>query len=319
MRNAISLSPSEAACLTALRSGTARKARIALRARLDLRQTNLALAGLAALDIAAVDRDRTWHLTKTGKTAGVVIAPAVRTRGRKRGTGWPTGPAATRLLALLDRPRHGAELSVLLGVTRQRVHQLVVALFARDLIRAGDGRSPSFAIARKEDPSLLLRQDQERVLSAFPETEATTLSKIARITSAARPRVAAITEVLREAGLIEKTGVATYGDLYRLTPAGSAHWQRSASVPRADLPPLPFRSGRVRDVLSFLEREGPVRTRDVGRRLDISQTSINALMQYLKRKSVVRVHSDARHAPHELTPAGREMLARMRREAADAA
>jgi len=42
-------------------------------------------------------------------------------------------------------------------------------------------------------------------------------------------------------------------------------------------------------------------------------------MQCLKRKGAVRVQSDARHAPHELTRAGRAVLARMRREAKGAA
>jgi DNA-binding MarR family transcriptional regulator len=315
MQDVISLSPTEAACLTVLRSGTTRKARIALQAHLDPRQTNQALARLATLDIAIVDGNRTWQLTKTGETADVVIAPPVRKRGRKPAHGWPVGPAATRLLALLDRPRHGADLQVLLGVTRERVRQLVVTLFARDLIRAGDAASPGFAIARKQDPSLLLGLDQERVLSAFPETEATTLSKIALEAAKGQTRVAATAESLLALGLIEKTGVATYGDLYRLTPDGAAHWQRAADAPRAALPTLPFRSARVREVLSHLESEGPTRTRDIGYRLDIPQTSINALIQCLKRKGAVRLRSDARHAPHELTQAGREVLARMRREA----
>jgi predicted transcriptional regulator len=319
MRDVISLSPTEAACLTALRCGTTRKARIAFQAHLDPRQTDQALEGLAALDIATVDGRRTWHLTRMGETADVLIAPPVGKRGREPGQGWHVGPAATRLLALLDRPRHGADLRTPLGVTRERVRQLVVTLFARDLIRAADVVSPSFAIARKEDPALLLCLDQERVLSAFPETEATTLSKIALVAAKGRTRVAATAESLRGLGLIEKTGVATYGDLYRLTPDGAAHWQRSADKPRAALPTPPFRSARVREVLSHLEREGPTRTRDIGHRLDIPQTSINALMQCLKRKGAVRVQSDARHAPHELTRAGRAVLARMRREAKGAA
>jgi len=150
------------------------------------------------------------------------------------------------------------------------------------------------------------------VLSAFPENEATTLSKVTFVVQMAAGNVATIAESLREAGLIEKTGMATYGDLYRLTAAGAAHWQRSTTARRADIPPLPFRSDRVRTVLSYLESHGPIRTRDVGLGLGISQTSINALMQYLKRKNAVRTQTDARHAPYALTPDGREMLAAMR-------
>jgi DNA-binding IclR family transcriptional regulator len=135
-----------------------------------------------------------------------------------------------RLLALLDRPRGGAELSALLGVTRQRVHQLVVALCARGLIRTADPNHPTFGIALKDDPSTLLRQDQARVLSAFPATKATTLSKIALAANMYAGKTATIAEVLRNSGLIEKIRSATFGDLYQLTTLGSAHWQRSATA-----------------------------------------------------------------------------------------
>jgi DNA-binding IclR family transcriptional regulator len=192
------------------------------------------------------------------------------------------GGSASRLLASLDRPRRGAELVTLFGVTRQRVHQLVVALTARGLIRSADPNYPTFVVVLRDDPSTLLRPDQERALSAVPGTEATTLSKIAVVTNMYAGKTARIAESLREAGLIEKTGHATYGDLYRLTAAGATHWQRSAAAFHADTPPLPFRSARVRDVLSYLESQGPTRTRDVGLALGISQTSMNALMQNLK-------------------------------------
>jgi DNA-binding MarR family transcriptional regulator len=216
---------------------------------------------------------------------------------------------------LLDRPRRGAELTTLLGVTRQRVHQVVVALAARGLVRLGDPNFAIFAIALKDDSSILLRQEQERVLSAFPETAATTLSKITLVTQMHRGEADVIAESLRKAGLIEKFGTATYGDLYQLTTAGSTHWQRSATARHAEPPPPPFRSDRVRDVLSYLEMQGPTRTRDVGHRLGIPQPSINALMQHLKRKNAVRTQGNLRHAPHELTPDGRGMLAAMKRQA----
>src|SRR5208283_2008671 len=127
-----------------------------------------------------------------------------------------------------------------------------VALSALGRIRSADPNYPTFVIARMDDPLTLLRPEQERVLSAFPGTEATTLSKIAVVTNMYGGKAARIAESLREAGLIEKTGRATYGDLYRLTAAGSTHWQRSAAARHADMPPPPFRSDRVRDVLSHL-------------------------------------------------------------------
>ena len=247
MPKPISMSASEAACLEALRSGAERKVLVALRARLNLSQTTRALGTLASLGLATINGNHTWRLTPQGKAADITIAPAIRTRGRPPATELVPGTSATRLLALLDRPRRGAELATLLGVTRQRVHQLVVALAARGLVRLGDPNYPTFVIALKDDSSTLLRQEQERVLSAFPETAATTLSKITLATHMHRNEVDAIAESLRKAVLIEKIGTSTYGDLYQLTTAGSTHWQRSATARHAETPPPPFRSHRVRE------------------------------------------------------------------------
>jgi DNA-binding IclR family transcriptional regulator len=314
MSNAVSLRAPEAACLEALRSGPERKVLVALRVGLNIRQTNLAIEALESLGLATANGHRTWHLTPRGQAADVVIASAVRKRGRPPGTGSSLGPSAVRLRALLDRPRHGAELPALLGVTRQRVHQLVVALFALDLIRLADPNCPTFAIARQDDRSVLLRQEQERVLSAFPEAEATTLSKVAVVTGMSRGKLAGIVESLRDAGLIAQSRCSTYGELYRLTAAGLAHWQRSATARQADIPPPSFRSDRIREVLSHLANRGPTRTRDIGLRLGLPHQSLNALMQYLKRRKAVRTQSGARFAPYELTPDGREMLAAMQRQ-----
>jgi DNA-binding MarR family transcriptional regulator len=311
MSKPVSLKASEAACLEALRSGIERKALVAVRAALNLRQTGLALGTLVSLELATINGNRTWHLTPRGKTAHISIAPDVRRHGRPPGAQPVPGPSAMRLLTLLDQPRRGVELAALPGVTRQRVHQLVVALSARGRLRTSDPDHPTFVIALKDDATTLLRQDQERVLSAFPETKATTLSKIALAAQMHAGKTATITESLRKAGLIEKSGTATYGDLYRPTALGSTHWQRSATARHADGPPPPFRSDRIREVLSYLESQGPTRTRDVGYRLRIPQQSINALMQYLKRRNAIRTETDLRRAPYELTPDGREILEAM--------
>ena len=312
MPRPVSLDAPAAACLEALRSGISRKVLIALGAGLNLQQTIRALKMLAELDLAVIDDRHTWHITRRGKTADISIAPGVRRRGRKSMTTPTPGASAARLLELLDQPRRGAELTKLLGVTRQRVHQLVVALSALGLVRFADPAHPTFVIARNDDPSPLLRPDQERVLSAFPETEATTLSKIALVLNTSAAKFAGIVESLLEAGLIENAGKATYGDLYRLTVAGSENWQRSTTVRRADLPPLPFRSDRVRAVLSYFECQGPIRTRDVGVALGISPTSINALVQHLRRKNMIGTQTNAHHVLHELTPEGRKTLVSLR-------
>jgi predicted transcriptional regulator len=314
MPKPIPLSPSEAICLEALRTGSDRKMLIALRASLTLKQTQHALATLASLGLATTEGGRIWNLTPLGKRATIASAPAVRKRGRKPMSGpIPPGSSAARLLALLDRPRRGADLALLLGVTRQRVHQLVVDLSARSLIRFADPNYPTFVIALKGDPTTLLRQDEERVLSAFPESAATTLSKILAVTNMHADKIATLAEFLREVGLIEKTGAATHGNLYQMSAAGLAHWQRSSTARHADVPPPPFRSDRVHQVLSYLKSQGPTRTRDIGLALEIPQTSINALMQYLKRKNAVHTQTDARYAPYDLTPDGHKMLATMKR------
>jgi DNA-binding IclR family transcriptional regulator len=308
MRNVVPLSTSEATCLEALRSGVERKVLIALRVGLNLEQTKLALERLASLDLVVTNGYRAWHVTPRGKVADISIVPPTRRSGRPPATLGVPGASAGRMLALLDRPRHGAELAALLGVTRQRVHQLVVALSIRGLIRSADPNYPTFVIARMDDPSTLLEQDQERVLSAFPETKATTLSKIALATQRPISKIFTIAEFLLSIGLIEKTGTVVQRDMYRLTAMGAAHWQRSTTARHADIPPLPFRSDRVFGVLSHLASQGPTRTRDVGLALGIPQTSINALMQWLKRKKVVRTQTDAPRAPYELTPDGLEMV-----------
>jgi len=315
MSNTISLTTSEAACLNALRSGNERKALIALEAGLTIRRTDQALAVLLEHDLVTTERSRTWHLTPRGRDADIAIKPVVRTRGRPLNTGAAPGAAGSRMLALLDRPRRGAELAQLLGVSRQRIHQLIADLAALGLIRLADPDFPTFLVARKDDASLLLRPDQERVLSVFPAAAATTLSKITAAVQMPLEKVVGLVHSLREVGFIEKTGTAVHGELYRLTPAGATHWQRSTAERQADLPSLPFRSQRVQAVFACLDRDGPIRTRDVGLALGIPQPIINGLMQTLKRRGMVRTETDARHSPYILTPAGVAMLAAMERQA----
>lgn len=313
MPKPIPMSASEAASLEALRAGPQRKVQVALRAGLNVPQINKAIGALASMGLAEANGPRTWHLTPAGKRAEAVIAAPVRRRGPPPAKGAMPGPSAERLLALLDRPRHGAELPALLGVTRQRVHQLVVALYALGWVRLADPSFASFAIALKGDPSILLGPEQERVLSAFRETEATTLSKVALVVRMPRGKTDSIVQFLHTAGLVEQTASASYGNVYRLTATGSAHWQRSCAARHADVPPPPFRSDRIRDVLSHLASRGPTRTRDIGLTLGLRNQPLNALMQYLKRRRAVRTVSDARFAPYELTSDGREMLAAMQR------
>ncbi len=70
-----------------------------------------------------------------------------------------------------------------LGVTRQRVRQLIVRLHALGRIAFGDSDNPFWIVMRVEDKSLVLSYDEERVLSALPRERA---AEAARIRVAAR-------------------------------------------------------------------------------------------------------------------------------------
>ena len=77
------------------------------------------------------------------------------------------GPSSQRLLDLLDRPMTGGVIAEKLGVTRQRVRQLIVRLHALGRIAFGDPDDPFWIVMRAEDKSLILSYDEERVLSAL--------------------------------------------------------------------------------------------------------------------------------------------------------
>jgi DNA-binding IclR family transcriptional regulator len=148
---------------------------------------------------------------------------------------------------------------------------------------------------------------EEAVLSAFPETAGTTLAKIAKASRRTSGVASSAIDLLIEHGLAEAAGPTRHRELYRLTLAGRGHWQRRPAR-TADLPPLPVKSDRVRLVLTHLAEHGPTRTHTIGQALDIPRASINALMQYLKRKGLVRKSGTDLRASHELTAEGEKTL-----------
>ncbi len=290
----------------------------AMRASLNFRQSGLASGAVASSGDAGELSDNTSHLSLRSTTADSQAAPAPRRRGPKPLPKSVPTRSESRLLELLDRPRRGRELAPLLGVTHERVRQMIATLLERDFIRPGDPESPTSIVALKQDPSLLLPLAQERLLNRFPEADATTLGRIANLGHTSKAKLATIADALVETGLIEKAGASSHGELYRLTPLGTGHWQRSARVIQADAPPpppLPVRSDRVRCVLSNLEDHGPTRTKDIGLRLGIPQPSVNALMQYLKGKRLVINRSNEHWSPYVLTAEGRDTLAALLRKA----
>ena len=163
----------QAACLIALRHRKDLKTAIAIRAKLDLIKTATELGALARLGLAKQGQAKMWHTTVRGKACRF---QTVSDRPR-RNSGLP-GPGARRLLELLDRPMRGSKIAEKLGVTHQRVRQLVIKLHAQGRVSFGDPETPFWIVMRAGDTIPLLSRDQERVLSAIPREYATNATKI---------------------------------------------------------------------------------------------------------------------------------------------
>jgi len=211
------------------------------------------------------------------------------------------------MIALLDRPRTGVEIASALDVTLQRVRQLVVQLSAQGLVQVADPDQPLRAVWRTGDKVVVLNATAAKVLSAVPERRGTTSHKVAVAT---RRPIEEVKRALSE--LVRRRFVLREADVFSLTRAGADHWQRRPNARRAGATPLPVKSDRVQKVLAYLLEHGPTRTRDVGQALGVARASMNALMQYLKRKGLVKKSSGGLNAPHELTHAGRKTLGDLR-------
>jgi DNA-binding MarR family transcriptional regulator/biotin operon repressor len=277
------LTSAQAACLIALRDGKDLKTEIAIQAGLDLAGTTAALAALAELELVTQDLTRRWHPSRRGKACRfeTVADPAPRKPGLP-------GPSGQRLLELLDRPMHGNELAEKLGVCHQRVRQLLIELSARGRVRFGDPSTPFWLVLRTEDKTPFLSRDEERVLSAIPQEYATNTTKIRLAARMPEAKVVPLIERLIASGLVEALHRFRSNLVYRVTSAGLQHPQRAPASRPAQAPRPPVESERVRKVLSLILDAGALRIRDVTDALGIARQSINALMQYLKRKHLVR-------------------------------
>lgn len=313
--SAVELRASEAACLDAIREGHCTNTRIAVETGRDLRTVAATLERLRhARLIAREQRSGPWRATGRGRRCGVRIVPdPQRRRGRKASGRIVPGSAADRLLEALARPMRGAELVERLGISPQGLRQIVVKLHGQGRVRLGDRAHLLHLVARAEDTSVLLTRDEERILSALPNDAATTATKLAAVTHIPVAAAEGLLARLRDAGLVENAGNCRDRAAYRLSRGGRAHFQRRAEVRRAQPAPLPVRSDRVRNVLSHIAGRGEARIRDVRDALGIPQASANALMQYLKRKRLVRKVSHELSAPYALTDQGGETLARLNR------
>jgi len=166
----LSLTNSQAACLIALRHGNETKPSVAIAAKLDLTKTATALE---LLGLAKQNQVKRWHATALGKICRYNAVPDRLLRGR----GMP-GIGGLRLLALLDRPMRGGEIAEKLGITHQRVRQLIIKLHAQGYVRFGDRENIFWMVMRTGDKTRLLSHDEERVLSAIPREYVTDITKI---------------------------------------------------------------------------------------------------------------------------------------------
>jgi DNA-binding IclR family transcriptional regulator len=308
----IVLTKSQAACLIALRRRKDSKTEIAIQAKLDLIKTATALRALARIGLARQSQSKKWHTTTSGKVCRFKIVPD----RLRRNSGLP-GPGALRLLQLLDRPMRGREIAEQLGLSHQRVRQLVIKLHAQGRVSFGDPDMPFWIVMRAGDETPLLSRDEERVLSAIPREYATDATKMRLAARMPEHTVQQIIERLVASRFVQTFEGLKGNRVYRITTAGLRHPQRDNFTRHAEAPRPPVESDRVRKVLSAIRDAGALRIRDVMNILRIQRESINALMQYLKRKHLVEKTSQEFNAPYSLTNEGHAALAEMtRRQAA---
>jgi DNA-binding IclR family transcriptional regulator len=305
------LTNSQAACLIALRNGKVSKPEIAIHGKLDLIKTASALRALARFGLAKQDRVKRWTTTTSGKICRFKTVP----NKLRRNTRLP-GPGGRRLLKLLDQPMRGNEIAEKLGISHQRVRQLVIKLYAQGHVSFGDQEKPFWIIRRAADITPLLSRDEEHVLSIIPREHVTNVTKIRLAARMPKNKVRTILKRLVASRFVDESEGLCGGQVYRLSEAGKNHPQRDQSARRATIPRLPVESDRVRRVLSEIFDSGALRIRDVTNALSIPRESINALMQYLKRKGLVKKTGRDFNSPYSLTDEGRSTLVEMTRRLA---
>src|SRR5271165_850930 len=327
--NAWVLTKSQAACLMILRNPGFSQRRIVGAAKLDLKKTEAALRKLAELGLATRSDSKLWTATAIGEICGfeTVADPRVK-RGRSPAPDAQfqldladqpqhdprspqPGPGGRRLLDLLDRPKGATDLARESGLSRERVGQLFLHLQAHGRIVFVDPDHPSWPIKRGDDESAALARDETRVLSAVPAERAADVSSLTMVKTLARCDIEGILDRLVEGGLVETVESPSGAPAFRLTAAALKHPQYVPSKRLPPPPPLPVRSDRVRLVLQTIADADALRIRDVKHLTKIPQRSINALMQYLKRKRLVVKVGDGFDDPYRLTKQGDATLAEM--------
>ncbi len=281
---------------------------IAIQAKLDLKKAAKALEALKELGLAKRGEMNSWHFTGRGRNCRFKTIPD-RIR---RGSALP-GPGARRLLDILDRPMRGTELAESLGVTLQRIRQLVVKLHARGLVKFGDPERILEVVSRTKDKTVLLSRDEALVLSAIPDAYATNVAKIRLAVLLPEKCVQEILDRLVARDFVVAQNGFTSELTYQITAVGLKHPQCRKDASLAHAPRPPVESDRVRAVLSAIRDARSLRIRELKNALKIPQPSINALMQYLKRKGLVQKTRQQQTAPYSLTERGLGALTEMTR------
>jgi predicted transcriptional regulator len=310
----VTLPVTAARCLAAVRVGLGAKAQVAIDVGRDLLGAAEALRFLA--NAGLIERQPgcwDWQTTPRGKACMIAIIPD-KPRGRQGGRGiLRPDTAAARLFQILDRPMRGRALAAALGVTHQRVHQLVVREVATGRLRCGDPLSPLLIVAQAGDGSLLLDSAEEHALSALADGEVATVRRMASRVRMPQPRMMVLAEALRAKGLLDIDLDVRGQPAWRLTRTGATHVQRRTRRLVAPVPRSPVRSHRVWQVLGHLAEHGPLRTSDIAAAVGVPFQSMNALIQQLKRRRMVCKAGDGRRSGHVITEFGQSVLAELRR------
>jgi hypothetical protein len=305
-RSRLVLTGPQTNCLVVLRNRDCSQPKIAIEAKLDMKKTAAALRKLAELGLAGQNDSKLWLATARGKTCRLDTI-----RGRPRQNARSPGPGAQRLLDLLDRPMHGSAIVRKLGISRQRVRQLLLSLHSLGRVAFGDPDNPSWIVRRADDRSPILSYDDECLLSVLPREHATDVKRLRVAARLSEHETELSLGNLIAAGLVASLEGLRGNRLFRLTAAGLEHPQYVQSGRRAPPPRLPVQSERVHKVLQAISDAGVLRIRDVKNVTKIPHPSVNALIQYLKRKQLVAKEGHELNAPYSLTDQGRGTLAEM--------
>lgn len=163
----------------------------------------------------------------------------------------------------------------------------------------------------KGHPRWSSREEEARVLSALRSEQPADLTKVSGAAELAPDQVRAVLDRLVDRALVEAAGELDGRPLYRATSTGASRGQRRRKPPAAPRPRLPVYSDRIQAVLSVIANAGALRIKQVAEALQLPGQSMNALMQYLKKRALVQKRGENFDDPYALTEAGRTALAGM--------